>query len=121
MSGETVTVRGEGGDVFEMDVPFAATPAREHYDQAIAAGRLVIVTNATRADTEYGYKLVAEPEPLATEPSKDPDAVPDGTVAEVEAWVGDDIERADRALDVENAKTKPRSSLVDHLTAVIEG
>jgi hypothetical protein len=47
--------------------------------------------------------------------------VPDGTVDEVKEWVGDDPDRAQQALDAENAKASPRSSLVAHLTAVAEG
>lgn len=38
--------------------------------------------------------------------------VPKGTVKELEEWVGDDKERAQRVLDAENADNEPRKSLV---------
>lgn len=41
------------------------------------------------------------------EPGVDPDAVPAGTVVEVLAWVGGDLERAARALEVEQAEGGP--------------
>lgn len=44
------------------------------------------------------------------------EAVPDGSAAEVLAWVGDDQDRAAAALTVEQASAKPRSTLVDQLT-----
>lgn len=49
-----------------------------------------------------------------------PDA-PEGTVAEVAAWVGEDPLRARAALSVEMAKPKPRQSLVRRLGAVANG
>lgn len=45
----------------------------------------------------------------------DSDAVPVGTVEEVLAWVGEDKDRAARALVVERDSDKPRKSLVDQL------
>lgn len=42
-------------------------------------------------------------------------SVPDGTVAEILAWVGDDEHRAEEALQAELAG-KRRKSLVDRLT-----
>ena len=44
------------------------------------------------------------------------DHVPDGKVEDVLAWVGDDQERAARALVAEQNRDKPRSTLVDQLT-----
>ncbi|MEU4576619.1 hypothetical protein [Nonomuraea sp. NPDC023979] len=49
------------------------------------------------------------------------DEVPDGTVEQVLAWVGDDQARAVRALDAEHAREKPRSTLVARLTELREG
>lgn len=40
------------------------------------------------------------------------DAVPEGTAAEVLAWVGDDPERAGAALVAESTRDKPRSTLI---------
>jgi hypothetical protein len=39
----------------------------------------------------------------------------DGTAADVLAWVGEDPERAAEALEAEQAKDKPRSTLVKQL------
>jgi hypothetical protein len=41
--------------------------------------------------------------------------VPNGTTQEVLDWVGDDKARAQSALDAENAKSSPRSTLVSEL------
>ncbi|MFG2400768.1 hypothetical protein [Streptomyces lydicus] len=44
------------------------------------------------------------------------DAFPEGgTAEEVRAWVGEDPERAQQALEAEEARDKPRSTLVNHL------
>lgn len=50
----------------------------------------------------------------------EPEPVPTGTSKEVLAWVGDDKERAQRALDAEKSNTKPRVTLVNELTEIIE-
>lgn len=51
--------------------------------------------------------------------SADPGTVvPDGSVKDVKEWVGADAARAQQALDFENSKDNPRSSLVDHLEKV---
>ena len=44
--------------------------------------------------------------------------MPEGTVAAVLGWVGDDRERAARALEAENATEKPRTTLVGALEAL---
>ncbi len=44
-----------------------------------------------------------------------PSYVPDGTVAEVLAWVGNDLDRAGQALYAEGAKARPRTTLVEAL------
>lgn len=43
--------------------------------------------------------------------------VPDGSVTDVLAWVGDDYDRATAALNVEQAKSTPRVTLVQQLEA----
>jgi NACalpha-BTF3-like transcription factor len=63
---------------------------------------------------EDGTPWVA-PEP---EPAADPDEVPAGSVAVVLAWVGEDREKAMRALEAENAADKPRTTLVTALEAL---
>lgn len=45
----------------------------------------------------------------------DAEPVPDGTVTDVLAWVGDDSARAQRALDAERARDLPRTTLVTEL------
>ncbi|GIE35906.1 hypothetical protein Ait01nite_089510 [Actinoplanes italicus] len=57
----------------------------------------------------------AEPAPV---PEADPNEVPTGTVSAVLDWVGEDRERAARALEAENAAEKPRTTLVAALTAL---
>lgn len=50
-----------------------------------------------------------------------PDAVPDGKVAEVLAWVGDDKDRAAKALEAEQAKgDKARTTLTGPLEELLE-
>jgi hypothetical protein len=44
--------------------------------------------------------------------------VPDGTAADVLAWVGEDRGRARQALTVEQARPKPRTSLVAKLDKI---
>lgn len=45
--------------------------------------------------------------------------VPDGTVKEIEKWVGDDKDRAQAALDVENDRSEPRSTLISTLEDIV--
>lgn len=52
-------------------------------------------------------------------PDADPEAVPTGTTPEVLTWVGDDPERAQKALDAELENDKPRKGLVEQLAEQI--
>jgi hypothetical protein len=52
-------------------------------------------------------------------PDADENDVPQGTVPEVLSWVGDDKDRAQKALDAENENDKPRKSLVSELEEVL--
>lgn len=52
-------------------------------------------------------------------PPPDPGAVPDGSVAVVLAWVGDDRDKATRALDTERAG-KDRAGIAGPLTKLLE-
>lgn len=54
----------------------------------------------------------------ATSTSEDA-GVPNGTVPDVLAWVGDDSDRARAALDAENRRTHPRQSLIEQLNGKI--
>ncbi len=52
---------------------------------------------------------------------EEPEGLPeDGTIAEVEAWVGDDPVRASTALAAEQNRDNPRSTLVAHLERLLE-
>ena len=69
-----------------------------------------------------------EPEPAAPAadevapmvPSTPPEEpVPDGTTAEILAWVGGDPDRAQRALDKEQTSDRPRSGLTGELNKIL--
>lgn len=58
--------------------------------------------------------------PVAT-PDETPEVeVPKGTTAEVSDWVGSNKERAQQALDAEEATGKPRKTLVADLKEILE-
>jgi hypothetical protein len=115
-AGDTVTVQGEGGAVFDLDVPADGTGRRELFDAQVADGRL---------------QVLAEPDP-EPEVKVDPGAVPDGTINDVIDWVrgapdGDEPtdgyqDRARQALDAETvSRENPRSTLVDALEQIAGG
>lgn len=63
---------------------------------------------------------VADDGPAGTDPR--PDSLDSASTApEVLAWVGDDPERAEQALEAEEARDKPRSTLIRDLTKVAQG
>lgn len=47
------------------------------------------------------------------------DLVPQGAIAVVMDWVGEDKDRAQRALEAEDAAERPRSTLVDQLKQLL--
>jgi len=53
------------------------------------------------------------PEPVAED-------VPSGTVEEILDWVGNDVDKAMRASDAEQERSKPRVTLLSALTDIIE-
>lgn len=55
-----------------------------------------------------------EPEPETQEDLED-DYPEDGTIPEVKAWIGDDLDRAQVALDREGERDTPRVTLLDYL------
>lgn len=77
------------------------------------AAKSVVVTGAT---------AVVESEPSEApppEPSEGFSDYPDtGTIADVKAWVGDDPDRAEYAIDQEEAKSTPRSTLLEYLITI---
>lgn len=69
-----VTVRGEGGAVFDMDVPAEGTVQRELLDDALAKGRLTLVEDpdgALSGPDEAGGGGEGSPEAPAPEPASD--------------------------------------------------
>ncbi|MFE2710625.1 hypothetical protein ACFXKI_01190 [Streptomyces mirabilis] len=82
--------------------------------------------NAPKGSVEV---LEADPEPApAPEPESPAEPVQpvgdeppvDGTIDDLMAWVNDDPERAAQALEAEQAKDKPRSTVVKRLTALAD-
>lgn len=67
--------------------------------------------------TEDGAAVADSAAPPAGSPPAD---VPDGTAKDVLDWVGDDPDRARQALDAEQGREKPRSTLVATLTRLTE-
>jgi len=53
-------------------------------------------------------------------PEGSTETVPEGTVQEVLDWVGEDKDRAQKALDAESSRDEPRTTLVSALEAVVE-
>jgi hypothetical protein len=66
---------------------------------------------------ELSEPVAEVPEP-SPEPAPEVAPVPDGTVDEVLEWVGDDPTRARRAADAEQAKDRPRTSLLAKLDKI---
>lgn len=69
-----------------------------------------------RARTAVEIKPKAKPEPKAPEPSNDP---ADGTAAEILERVAGDQQAAADALAAEQAKDRPRSTLVAELKKIV--
>ena len=69
------------------------------------------------ADPEPAPEPVKEPEEPA-DPAGDEPPV-DGTIDDLMAWVDGDPERAAQALEAEQAKDKPRSTVVKRLAALV--
>lgn len=63
-----------------------------------------------------------EDQPSSDEEEDDDDSepVPDGTTAEILQWAGDDQDKAQRALDKEQADQKPRPGLTRGLKKILE-
>lgn len=78
---------------------------------------------AVRSKRDRAPRIEEPVEKPTSTPIVAPDAkegdVPSGTVPEVLSWVGDDKERAQKALDAENENDKPRKSLVSELEGII--
>jgi hypothetical protein len=74
----------------------------------------------TEADPDPDPEPEAPPEaPEAPDPDGDEPPV-DGTIDDLMAWVNDDRERAAAALAAEQAKERPRSTVVKRLTSMVD-
>lgn len=65
-------------------------------------------------------KEAVTPPPPPPPPPPGDDLDIEASVADVLAWVGEDVERAAEALRQEQERTKPRSTLVAQLTKIAE-
>ena len=101
---------------FQLDEEFDGDLARHLADNS-ETGSVEVLETDPEPEPEGGD--VGEDDGDAPEPGEDdvPDGpVPvDGTAVDVLDWVGDDPERAAEALAAEQAKDKPRSTLVKQL------
>lgn len=113
----TLTVQGEGGHVFEMDVPSAGTMRRETFDEMLEKGTLKVIDGKV-PDTE------PEPEPVSDVVAAALELVgevPDGNADEVLDWAEDDPDRQLAALMVEQGDGgKGRKGVVESLTSDLE-
>lgn len=120
----------EISDVVDSDAgPLITTTDGQTYivvpeDQPDADGKTGVMF-AKAPHEKYGGTFPVYAQPGADEEAEeagapDGDAVPTGSADHVKAWVGDDLERAQAALEVEEERDKPRSTLIAHLEAIIE-
>lgn len=116
-----------------IEIPEDAPPAMSH--NADEASKVREASEAHREQVQAEAKARAEAaaagEPEPGSPGRPEDAesedapsngseVPDGTVDDVLAWVGDDKARAQAALDAEQQRPTPRTSLVAELEKRLE-
>lgn len=137
----TLLVRGEGGDVFPMDLPPEGSFARENFETFVSKGWLEVKGRVTGydadgapivepLDAEGVTAVIAGPEDEAAEGGESGLVVPEGNVDDVLAWVhGNDLEaapadgwqvRAVAAIELEQAADKPRKGIVDPLEAALD-
>jgi hypothetical protein len=62
---------------------------------------------------------VLEPEQELESSEAGDDYPVDGNIPAVKAWVGDDLDRAQFALDAEREDSSPRSTLIDYLESML--
>ena len=114
----TLTVKGEGGHVFEMDVPAEGTARREIFDEFVQKGTIVVLEGKV-PETQ----TVAEPDPVDPQVAAAlelVDEVPDANADEVLSWAEDDADRQLAALMVEQGEDgKGRKGVVESLTSAL--
>lgn len=108
---DTYTYRADGDD--EDEVPYDPTPRYGDQDPRFTPGSQPVVGTA---EGGTGTPDPANADAVAPDGEEYDDFPEDGTIADVEEWVGDDAGRAGYALSREQAKgDKARSTLVEKL------
>ena len=69
----TVTVKGSGGAIWDMDVPAEGTMARERYDAQVASGELTFVAIADVDETPAPAPSSETPDPASSGTATNPD------------------------------------------------
>lgn len=96
-----------------------------HFTDNAPAGCIDVIEADPQPQPEPGHPPA--PEPAAGDEQTEPGAAGgdqppvDGTIDQLMAWVGGDPERAGKALAAEQAKDKPRSTVVKRLSALADG
>lgn len=90
------------------------TEAAEWPEDEVQDNLDYLETRGRTWELEQAKALLGGADPGETPSAASDDEVPDGTVEEVLAWVGDDKDRAARALDAE-LDGKDRTTLVEAL------
>lgn len=101
MAGPTLTVRGEGGAVFELDLPAPGSVRREIFDEQIAKGQLFVLSGMP--DEVEADEAAVEPE--ADEPEGEGVEVvyPAGNASRAE-WVAFAVAQGAEEADVVQLK-----------------
>jgi hypothetical protein len=121
--GEVIDIKAQAGWWHALHHDMASheetwRPVALTQDEAAALTTKLLVDGELRIDLGPAQP---EPDPVAegSAESGSGDQVPDGTIAEVLDWVGDDSDRAVAALEAEEARDQPRSTLVAALEKVV--
>lgn len=113
-------MQGQGGAVWDMDVPDPASQAGELFLYQLESGAIVIVDG----DAPEVPQVAPAPEPVSGEIAAAlalVGEVPDGNADEVLAWAEDDPDRQLAALMVEQGDGgKGRKGVVESLTSDLE-
>lgn len=88
---------------------------------SIAVARFSVRDQVAAGEVETGTPAVANVPSVPAPEAPEPDAitVPEGSIKNVLAWVGDDRTKAQAALDAENATDDPRTTLVSKLEDIL--
>lgn len=89
-------------------------------DESVEDPDVAEIAELARQEQENQGQPPAPVVPVPDPGDEQPDAVPDVSKDELLAWVGEDTERAARALAVEQERDKPRSTVVAELEKVAQ-